>query len=38
VPVVLAVAGDDVHDIVVGVGGQGVPPPVQPKGGTAGQP
>ena len=34
----IGVAGDDLHEIVVGVGGQGVAPAVQPEGGAAGQP
>ncbi len=32
------VPGDDLHDVVVGVGGQGVAPSVEPKGRPPGQP
>ena len=38
-PVVLSlVAGDDLHDGVVGVGGQSIAPPIQPKRGPTRQP
>ncbi len=35
---VLLVAGDNLHDVVVRVGGQRVPPRVETKGGAARQP
>ena len=36
--VVPLVAGDDLHDGVVGVGGQSIAPPIQPKRGPTRQP